>query len=116
VAQLIEQGRDPELRRFLGQIDRSVPRGLDLYVVVEHSSTKMTEALRQWRLRHLRFEFDTAPTYGWWMHLVERWFAALANKGSGRSASELAALINIWIEKNEGPRPFAWHKSADQID
>lgn len=116
VAQLIERGRDPELRRFLGQIDRSVPGGLDLYVVVEHSSTKMTEGLRQWRLRHLRFEFDTAPTYGWWMLLVERWFAALANKGSGPSATELAVLINNWMERwNEGPRPFAWHKSADQI-
>jgi hypothetical protein len=52
--------------------------------------------------------------------LDERWFAELTTKwlkrGSHRSVPELTASIQSWIETwNEDPRPFVWHKTADQI-
>lgn len=116
LAKVIERDRDVQFRKFLEGIDKAVPEDLDLHVVVDHASTKMTEELREWRLKHLRFEFHTTPTYGWWMTVAEWWFAELANHGLGRSPAELAASINDWIPRwNEYPRPFVWHKSADEI-
>ncbi len=54
------------------------------------------------------------------MNLVERWFSALTTKKPQRSAhnsvAELAADINDWVDTwNEDPKPFIWHKTADQI-
>jgi hypothetical protein len=37
-------------------------------------------------------------------------------RGTHRSTKELEASINDWIDTwNEDPRPFVWHKSADEI-
>ena len=60
------------------------------------------------------------PTYGSWMNLVERWFSALTTKKLQRSAhvsvKALAADITAWVEHwNADPKPFTWHKTADQI-
>src|SRR5438034_6395695 len=55
-----------------------------------------------------------------WLNLVERWFAELTTKwikrGSHRSVRDLVASIRSWItDWNDNPKPFVWHKSADQI-
>jgi hypothetical protein len=61
-------------------------------------------------LGHLRFQVHFTPTYSWWMAVVERWYAELANRGLGGSTTELATLINQWIETSkEDPQAFAWH-------
>jgi transposase len=70
--------------------------------------------------RHRRFHFHFTPTYGSWMNLVERWFSALTTKKLQRSAHRsvraLAADIEAWVANwNEDPKPFVWHKSADEI-
>jgi hypothetical protein len=50
------------------------------------------------------------------MNLVERWFAELTTKwlkrGTHRSVRELTTSITDW---NENPRPFVWHKTANEI-
>jgi transposase len=117
-AKMIERDRDHAFEQFLDLIDQAVPKDHDLHVVVDYSSTKLTESLRKWlTVGHLRFELHTAPTYRWWMPLVERWLAEFAALGLGRSPSELAASINDWVERwNEDPRPFDWHKDEDEIN
>jgi hypothetical protein len=54
------------------------------------------------------------------MNLVERWFSALTTKKLQRSAhrtvKDLAADSRSWAETwNDNPKPFTWHKSADDI-
>jgi hypothetical protein len=54
------------------------------------------------------------------MNMVERWFSALTTKklqrSAHRSVKELAADINAWVATwNEDPKPFVWHKTAEQI-
>ena len=71
-------------------------------------------------VRHPRFTFHFTPTYSSWPNLVERWFAELTGtwlrRGTHRSTRELVASIRTWIiDWNENPRPFVWHKSADEI-
>jgi transposase len=105
---------------FLDKIDAEVPAELDLHVILDNLSTHKTPAVHQWLLRHPRVHFHFTPTYGSWMNLVERWFAALTTKklqrSAHRSVKDLAADIRAWVETwNHNPRPFIWHKTADEI-
>ena len=54
------------------------------------------------------------------MNLVERWFSEPATKwlrrGTHRSVTELKDSINHWTDNwNDNPKPFVWHKTADEI-
>jgi transposase len=120
IADMTERHRAVEFRKFLNLINRSVPDDLDVHLVVDNVSTHKTPEIRRWLLRHPRFHLHFTPTYSSWMNLVERWFAELTNKwlrrGTHRSTKELESAIAHWIEQwNDEPKPFVWHKSADEI-
>jgi len=120
ISDLTERHRSKEFRRFLNLIDKSVPEELDVHVIVDNSSTHKTPTIQRWLVRHRRFTFHFTPTYSSWLNLVERWFAELTERwlrrGTHRSTKELVASIRTWIAGwNENPRPFVWHKSADEI-
>ena len=105
---------------FLNKVNREVPNGLDVHVILDNLATHKTPTVQRWLLRHRRFHFHFTPTYGSWMNLVERWFSALTTKklqrSAHRSAKELAADIEAWADTwNENPTPFVWHKTAEQI-
>ena len=71
---------------FLNKVNRDVPAGLDVHVILDNLSTHKTPTVHKWLLRHRRFHFHFTPTYGSWMNLVERWFSALTTKKLQRSA------------------------------
>ena len=118
--QLTPRHRAVEFQKFLNLIDRSVPPGLTVHVVLDNSSTHKTPSIQRWLLRHPRFEFHFTPTSSSWMNLVERWFAEITNKwirrGTHRSVQELATSIAHWVGTwTDDPRPYVWHKTADEI-
>jgi len=120
VHQLRPQHRAIEFRTFLNAIDAAVPEDLDVHVVLDNSSTHKTPAINKWLLRHPRFTFHFTPTSSSWLNLVERWFAELTNRklkrSAHRSVRELTDDLNQWIATwNDNPRPFVWHKTADEI-
>ena len=105
---------------FLNKINREVPAELDVHVILDNLSTHKTPKVQRWLVRHRRFHLHFTPTYGSWMNLVERWFSALTTKklqrAAHRNAKELAADIRSWVDTwNQDPKPFVWHKSAEQI-
>src|SRR5919197_34762 len=112
--------RAVEFQRFLARVDTQVPAGLDLHVIVDNSSTHKTPAIQRWLVAHPRMHLHFTPTYSSWLNLVERWFAELTTKwlrrGTHRSVKELSASIRTWITNwNDDPKPFVWHKTADEI-
>jgi transposase len=114
------QHRAIEFRKFLEAINTAVPAELDVHVVLDNSSTHKTPDINKWLLRHPRFTFHFTPTSSSWLNLVERWFAELTNRMLRRSAHRtiqaLTADLNTWIGTwNQNPRPFVWHKTADEI-
>jgi transposase len=120
IADMADRHRAEEFRRFLNLINRSVPQHLDVHLVVDNVSTHKTPEIKRWLLRHPRFTLHFTPTYSSWINLIERWFAELTNKwlrrGTHRSTKDLEASIAHWIDQwNEDPKPFVWHKSADEI-
>src|SRR6266511_3538326 len=101
-------------------LDRSAPAHLDVHLVLDNSSTHKTPSIQRWLLRHPRFTLHFTPTYSSWLNLVERWFAELTTKwikrGTHRSVRELVASIRTWIAGwNDNPRPYVWHKTANEI-
>lgn len=104
---------------FLGQIDREVPDDLEVHVILDNLATHKTPAVHGDRCAQPDFHFHFTPTYGSWMNLVERWFSALTTKSSTLRARQRQALnadITAWVEHwNADPKPFTWHKTADQI-
>jgi len=120
IADMTDRHRAEEFRRFLNLINRSVPEDLDVHLVVDNVSTHKTPEIKRWLLRHPRFTLHFTPTYSSWINLIERWFAELTTKwlrrGTHRSTKELEASIAHWVDEwNEDPKPFVWHKSADEI-
>jgi transposase/transcriptional regulator with XRE-family HTH domain len=120
IADMTPRHRAEEFRRFLNLIDHSVPADLNVHVIVDNNATHKTPAIQRWLLRHPRFTLHFTPTYSSWLNLVERWFAELTNRwlrrGTHRSTRELVASIRTWITNwNDEPKPFVWHKTADQI-
>ncbi|MGH8974118.1 MAG: IS630 family transposase [Acidimicrobiia bacterium] len=120
ITDLTAQHRAIEFRKFLNLINRNVPADLDVHVIVDNSSTHKTPEIHRWLVRHPRFTLHFTPTYSSWLNLVERWFAELTEKwlrrGTHRSTKELENSIRSWVETwNDDPRPFVWHKTADEI-
>jgi transposase len=120
IADMAPRHRAEEFRRFLNLIERSVPEHLDVHVVLDNSSTHKTPSIQRWLVRHPRFTLHFTPTYSSWLNLVERWFAELTTKwikrSAHRSVRDLVASIRTWITNwNEEPKPYVWHKTAEEI-
>jgi transposase len=120
IADLTPRHRAVEFQKFLNLIDKTVPDHLDVHVVLDNQSTHKTPSIQRWLLRHPRFTLHFTPTYSSWLNLVERWFAELTNKwlkrGTHHSVKDLVASIRTWITGwNDDPKPYVWHKTADEI-
>jgi transposase len=112
--------RAREFQKFLDRIAASVPKDLDVHLILDNYGTHKTPSIRRWQARHPRFHFHFTPTSASWISLVERWFGLLTQRqirrGVHRSTRELEQAIRLYIEVcNEDPKPFVWTKTADEI-
>lgn len=112
--------RHQEFLAFLRTIDKNVPAGLDIHVVLDNLSTHKTPEVKAWLLKHPRFHLHFTPTSSSWLNLVERFFAEITAKllrrGVHRSVTALERDIRDWIQQwNTNPKPYVWTRTADQI-
>jgi transposase len=111
-----------DVLRFFKQIDSSVPRELDVHVVLDNLSAHSTPEIQKW-LSHKnrrRWHLHYTPTSSSWLNLIERWFKELTDKrlrrGVFTSVADLTAAITTWAEHwNEEPKPFIWKAPAEDI-
>ena len=120
IGQCRRRHRASEFKDFLETIDQSVPKKLDVHLILDNSSTHKTPAIHRWLAKRPRYHVHFTPTSSSWLNLVERWFATLSAKqikrGTHRSTRQLEAAIRSYIDvNNESPKPFIWTKTADQI-
>ena len=120
ITKMTDQHRAVEFRAFLNLINRSVPADLNVHVIVDNASTHKAPEIQRWLKRHPRFTFHFTPTHSSWLNQVERWFAELTTKKLRRSTHhtvrQLRNDITAWTEHwNADPRPYRWHKTADEI-
>lgn len=112
--------RAAEFRKFLDEIEASVPSELDVHLVMDNYATHKTPLIQRWLVKRPRWHVHLTPTSSSWLNQVERFFALLTDKkirrGVYRSVAALRADIASFIERhNADPKPFRWTKSADDI-
>ena len=120
IGQCMPRHRAQEFRKFLDAVERNVPPGLDVHIVMDNASSHKTQAIRNWFAKRPRWHQHFTPTSSSWINQVERFFALLAEKqikrGAHTSVKELIAAIEDFISRqNANPRPLRWTKSADDI-
>jgi transposase len=120
IGQCMPRHRAQEFRKFLDEVERNVPVGLDVHIVMDNASSHKTQAIRNWFAKRPRWHQHFTPTSSSWINQVERFFALLAEKqikrGAHTSVKELIAAIEAFISRqNACPRPLRWTKSADDI-
>jgi transposase len=120
IGQTQQRHRSGEFRNFLDTIEKNVPEELDVHLILDNYGTHKTQTIRNWLAKRPRFHLHFTPTSASWLNLVERWFAALTEKqlrsGVHRSTKELEDATRSFIQHhNRDPKPFLWHKTADQI-
>ena len=109
-----------EWLRFLKQLHREVPRGLQVHVIADNYATHKHANVQAWLDKHRRFHMHFTPTSSSWMNLVERFFAELTEDcvrdGSFASVKELKDSIVAYLEqRNRAPKPYRWKASGAEI-
>jgi transposase len=112
--------RSREFLSFLREIERTVPHGLDVHLIMDNYATHKTEPIRKWLGARPRWHVHFTPTASSWVNQVERFFAEITEKqirrGVHRSTEELETAIRTYLDAlNADPKPFRWIKSADAI-
>jgi transposase len=120
IGRCMQRHRHQEFLRFLGAVERAIPAGKMVHVVLDNVATHKTPEVMKWLSRHPRWVFHFTPTSGSWLNAVETFFSALTRRrlrrGAFHSVADLQAAINRYLEDhNDDPRPFVWTKSANDI-
>ena len=120
IGKCYKRHRASEFLDFLKQIDRRMPVGPEVHIIMDNYATHKTPKIKAWLARRLHWHIHFTPTSASWINQVERWFAELTRKqlqrGVHRSVAELERDIATFIDAhNENPKPYKWVKSADEI-
>jgi transposase len=120
IGQCLPRHRHAEFLKFLRTIDREVPKGLAVHLILDNYATHKHADVQAWLARHQRFHLHFTPTSSSWLNLVERWFRDLTDKalrrGSFNSVPELITAIEEYLDAhNEDPKPFVWTATAESI-
>ena len=120
IGETYRRPRHQELLRFLRKVEKGVPEGREIHIILDNYSTHKHRQVGEWAERTGRVHFHFVPTSTSWLNLVERFFRTLTQKqirrGVFHSVTHLESCLKEYLEThNENPRPFTWTKSAARI-
>jgi transposase len=120
IGECLPRHRHEEFLKFLKKIDREVPNGLAVHMILDNYATHKHPNVKAWLEKHPRFTLHFTPTSSSWLNLVERWFRDLDDKAVRRgvfgSVPSLIAAIEEYLEANNNdPKGFIWTATAEQI-
>lgn len=120
IGQCLPRHRHEEFLVFLKTIDRQVPRGLQVHLILDNYATHKHEDVDRWLKHHKRFHLHFTPTSSSWLNQVERWFRDLTDKNLRRgifgSVPDLIASIEEYLAvNNDNPHPYQWTATAESI-
>jgi transposase len=120
IGQCLPRHRHTEFLTFLRTINRTVPKGLQIHLILDNYATHKHPNVTAWLAKHPRFHLHFTPTSSSWLNMVESFFSQLTNKAIRRgvfgSVPDLIAAIDTYLTTNNAnPTPFTWTKTANQI-
>jgi len=115
-----QRHRHQEFLQFLRHIESSVPKKLDIHLVVDNYATHKHEKVRRWLAARPRFHIHYTPTYSSWLNQVEIWFNIITQRairrGTFRSVRDLTRKIEAFAEHyNRKCQPFVWTATSESI-
>jgi transposase len=116
----MQRHRHQEFIRFLNAIEREVPKGKAIHVILDNYAAHKHPKVRAWLARHPRWTFHFTPTSASWLNAVEGFFAKLSRRklqrGVFHSVVALQSAINDFVEQhNQSPKPFVWNAAPKDI-
>ena len=107
-------------RAFLTALAVQGPADLDGHVIMDTDGTHTPAVIRRWCARPPRVHPHCTPTYAAWLHLVERWCAALEmqhlRRGVQDSVRSRASAMRACIDASTtAGQPAVWTKPADDL-
>ena len=120
VGTCVPKHRHEEFLAFLKTIEKEVPKGLEIHLILDNYATHKHAEVKSWLGKHPRFHLYFTPTSSSWLNLGERWFRDLTDKalrhGVFHSVPDLIEKIENYIQtSNENPKPLVWTATADSI-
>jgi transposase len=120
IGECLPRHRHEEFLKFLRRIDREVPKGLAVHMILDNYATHKHPDVKTWLSKHPRFHLHFTPTSSSWLNLVERWFREITDKAIRRgvfpSVPDLISAIEAYMRANNAnPKPFVWTATADAI-
>lgn len=107
---------------FFKLIDANVASDLEIHVVLDNLSAHKSPEVTRWLAhpKRKRWLLHFTPTSSSWLNLIEWWFKELTDRrlrrGSFSSVGDLLDAIYDWAAHwNRDPKPFIWHKTAEEI-
>jgi len=120
IASCLPKHRHTEFLTFLKTLEKEVPDGLAVHLILDNYATHKHANVRAWLEKHPRFHLHFTPTSSSWLNLVERWFRELTDKalrrGAFHSVPDLIAAIESYLAAhNDEPKPLVWTATAESI-
>jgi transposase len=120
IGQCRQRHRHQEFLAFLNRIERQIPAGKVIHVILDNYAAHKHRKVHKWLHRHPRWTFHFTPTSCSWLNAVEGFFAKLTKRrlkrGVFHSLIALQTAINSFIEHhNHGSKPFHWRADPQAI-
>jgi transposase len=120
IGSCMDRHRHEEFLRFMRTIDKQVPKGIAVHMILDNYATHKHPAVKSWLAKHPRFHLHFTPTSSSWLNLVERWFRELTDKAIRRgvfhSVPDLIAAIEKYMQAhNDEPKPLVWTATTESI-
>ena len=120
IGQCMQRHRHQEFLRFLNRLERDIPAGKLVHVVLDNYGSHKHPKVQAWLARHPRWTFHFTPISASWLNAVEGFFARLTRRrlkrGTFHSLVSLQEAINRFIEHhNQEPSPFVWKADPKDI-
>lgn len=120
IGSCLPKHRHIEFLKFLRTVDKEVPAGLEVHLILDNYATHKHANVKAWLAKHPRFHLHFTPTSSSWLNLVERWFRELTDKALRRgvfhSVPDLIAAIEEYLAThNDEPKPLVWTATAESI-
>jgi transposase len=120
IGQCLPRHRNTEFLTFLRTIDREVPKGLQIHLILDNYATHNHPNVRAWLAKHPRFQLHFTPTSSSWLNMVEIFFGRLTDKAIRRgifhSVPDLIDAIETYLAAhNDNPKPFTWTSTSEKI-
>ncbi|MGA9117783.1 MAG: IS630 family transposase [Bacteroidota bacterium] len=120
VTQCKERHRHQEFLAFLKHVETSVPKHLDVHIILDNYATHKHPRIKRWLAVRDRWHVHYTPTYSSWLNQVELWFNLITQqairRGTFSSVKELIAKIEAYAKHyNKHHKPFVWTATADSI-